>query len=132
MGTLTKRLVRHGVALLQGAVEDLLRDEPGAAQDGDAASYRPSVGHRPLEAAGSAAEAERMVRAGVPNMPAWAHIDGRDLYVMGAAVSHDGDGGFPRLRYADGDLVVTETSERCGCHHDTPDCPHRASTTAAP
>ena len=132
-GTLTKRLVQHGVALLPGAVTALLRDEPGTTQESDSATYRPSVGHRPLESAGSAAEAERMVRAGVPNMPAWARIDGRDVYVMAAAVRHQSDGGHgPHLRYADGDLEVTETSERCGCHHDTPDCPHRTQTTAAP
>src|SRR2546422_711046 len=82
--TPTRRLVEAGVALLGQALEALLDGAPGRLPDLTRSSYRSSVGHRPLESAASAVEAERMVRAGVPNMLAWTTIDGRPAYVRAA------------------------------------------------
>ncbi|HEV7678008.1 MAG TPA: formyltransferase family protein [Candidatus Dormibacteraeota bacterium] len=125
-GTLTRKLCAAGVDALPEALDKLLRDAPGLDLDMSSATYRPSVGHRDLGVATSAAEAERMVRAGLPNMPAYAIVDGRCAYVLGARVVPDsptvnGTG----LRYGDGVLELTETGAACGCHHDQPDCPHR-------
>jgi methionyl-tRNA formyltransferase len=124
-GTLTRRLCELGVEALPEAVERLLADDPGTPVDIDAGSYRPSVGHRRLDEAGSAVAAERMVRAGEPNMPAWANLDGGGgVYVHAARVT-------PRctsamgLQFDDGCLELLETSAACGCHHDQPNCPHR-------
>ena len=122
-GTLTRGLAEAGTDALGVALAALLRDDPGTPLDMDAASYRPSVGHRRLDHAGSAAEAERMVRAGRPNMPVWTERDGVPVYVTGAVVStvcEDAD-----LRFSDGCLRLTAFSPRCGCHHDTELCPHR-------
>jgi methionyl-tRNA formyltransferase len=123
-GTLTRRLVAAGVELLGEALHRLIADDPGIALDLDKATYRPSVGHRRLEDAGSAAEAERMVRAGLPNMPAWVVREGRPAYVLAAhrvEQCPDGTG----LQFADGCLSLDETVATCGCHHNEPDCPHR-------
>jgi methionyl-tRNA formyltransferase len=123
-GTLTRRLCALGTEVLGDAVAALLADDPGSLPDPSAGSYRPSVGHRRLDTAGSALEAERMVRAGVPNMPAWTEVDGRAVYVT-RADRVDGCGAAAGLRYADGCLRLLETAVACGCHHDQPDCPHR-------
>ncbi len=124
-GTLTHKLCAAGVEALPEALGKLLRDDPGIALDMSQATYRPSVGHRNLLSAGSAAEAERMVRAGLPNMPAYVDTgDGRCVYVLAARRVEscpEGKG----LSWPDGALQLVETGEACGCHHDEPDCPHR-------
>jgi methionyl-tRNA formyltransferase len=129
-GTLTRRLVGAGLPLLAPAVAALLGDAQGFQPDLHTGTYRPSVGHRRLDEAGSAGAAERMVRAGVPNMPAWTVVDGEVAYVLAArvapAAASDPDRS-PRLHFPDADLVLLETSPRCHCHHDVEDCPHRES-----
>lgn len=122
-GTLTRRLAAAGVMALPEAVSALIADAPGTPLDLEQGSYRSSVGHRRLEDADSAAEAERMVRAGNPNMPAWASPDGESLYVLRATAGDDC--ADPVLRYPDGCLRLLETITTCGCHHDQPQCPHR-------
>jgi methionyl-tRNA formyltransferase len=123
-GTLTRRLCRLGSDALGEAVAAMLADDPGVVPDLSAGSYRPSVGHRHLGAATSAAEAERMVRAGVPNMPAWTEVEGHPIFVTQARVVGDCDAAAG-LRYPDGCLQLLETAVACGCHHDDPHCPHR-------
>jgi methionyl-tRNA formyltransferase len=124
-GTLTHKLSKAGVEALPEALGKLLTDDPGTPLDMERATYRPSVGHRNLRAASSAAEAERMVRAGLPNMPAYVPTeDGRSLYVL-AARRVDGQPEGEGLTWDDGALQLVETREACGCHHDQPDCPHR-------
>jgi methionyl-tRNA formyltransferase len=130
-GTLTRRLVEAGMDLLPQAVDGLLTDREGLPVDMATSSYRSSVGHRSLEEAASAEEAERMVRAGVPNMLPSVERDGHILYVTAARV---GDGtpvpaGALVLHYPERDLVVLETMETCGCHHNRNDCEHRRSQT---
>lgn len=121
-GSLTRRLCEAGVALLPEAVARLLAGVPGEMPDLESGSYRTSVGHRRLETAGSAAAAERMVRAGFPNMAAWVERGGRPLYVLRATL---GDGTGPdEIRYPDGWLRLLETSQTCACHHDELECPH--------
>ena len=123
-GTLTRKLSKLGTEALPEALGKLLRDDPGVELDMSQATYRPSVGHRDLRTAQSAAEAERMVRAGIPNMPAYAIVDGHCTYVHAArrvATSHDPTA----LQWEDGALELLETRDACGCHHDQPDCPHR-------
>ncbi len=83
-GTLTRRLCELGAAALGEAVDRLLSDWPGEPIDMTGATYAPSVGHRHVDAAGSAAAGLRMIRAGVPNMPAWTTVDGRVAYVLRA------------------------------------------------
>jgi methionyl-tRNA formyltransferase len=129
-GTLTKTLTAKGVELLPVAVRRLLDDDPGDLPDMSRSTYRTSVGHRPLSAAAGVDEAERMVRAGVPNMPAWAQLEGREVYVMAARAHHDGTAPPHSLHFPDGNLEILAASERCGCHHDTPDCPHRIRAVA--
>jgi methionyl-tRNA formyltransferase len=130
-GTLTRRLVEKGVELLPAAVDALLSDAPGTPPDMSKSTYRTSVGHRSLTEAHSAVEAERMVRAGFPNMLPWATVDGRDLYVCAARVLSDGQAPQgPALRYPDGILELVETSDTCRCHHNVADCPHRLTAVA--
>ena len=86
-GDATKRLVDAGMPLLPQAVEGLLTDSAGIDVDMSNSSYRTSIGHRSLEEAGSAEEAERMVRAGAPNMLPWVMRDGRAVYVKAARVA---------------------------------------------
>jgi methionyl-tRNA formyltransferase len=133
-GTLTRRLIGAGLPLLDMAVAGLLADSPGVQPDLHAGSYRPSVGHRRLDEAGSAQEAERMVRAGVPNMPAWTRVDGSVAYVLAAGLRGHGDPGrerAPRLSFPDGDLALLSLSPSCRCHHDVEDCPHREEVHAS-
>ncbi|HXA30192.1 MAG TPA: formyltransferase family protein [Candidatus Angelobacter sp.] len=130
-GTLTHKLSKAGVEALPEALGKLMRDDPGVPLDMERATYRPSVGHRNLRSAGSADEAERMVRAGLPNMPAYvATEDGRSVYVMAARRVESIPEGTPGLTWPDGALQLTETKEACGCHHDEPDCPHREAVPA--
>ena len=127
-GTLTRRLAGAGVPLLGEALAALLEDAQGIQPDLRAGSYLPSVGHRRLDEAESAVAAERMVRAGVPNMPAWTRIGQVVTYVLAAQV-RDGKGPgpdrAPRLSFPDGDLALLSISPSCHCHHDVEDCPHR-------
>src|SRR5579872_2245090 len=85
-GTLTRKLVELGMGLLPQAVAGLLSDSAGLPMDMATSSYRSSVGHRSLEEAASAEEAERMVRAGVPNMLPWVQFNGHPVYVSASAV----------------------------------------------
>ena len=125
-GTLTRRIVAAGVKLLPHAVEGILAGTPGVVPDLDQGSYRPTVGHRDLRGAATAVEAERMVRAGFPNMLAWVEIDGVACYVSGARlIGGGGPGSGPVLQYPDSGLELTTTAPTCGCHHDVTDCPHR-------
>ena len=131
-GTLTRRIVAAGVKLLPHAVDGMLVGTPGVVPDLAQGSYRPAVGHRDLRGAATAAEAERMVRAGFPNMLAWVEFDGVPCYVSGARlVVGGGAGSGPVLQYPDGGLELTTTAPTCGCHHDVADCPHREVRPAA-
>jgi methionyl-tRNA formyltransferase len=123
-GTLTRRLSEVGVAALGQALSGLLTDWPGDPIDLSNATYAPSVGHRHLDTAPSAAAALRMVRAGVPNMPAWTTIDGRPAYVRAAHAGAPSPG-QPGIDFADGPIVLDEISHQCGCHHNLISCPHR-------
>jgi hypothetical protein len=76
-----------------------------------------------------------MVRAGVPNMPAWTRVDGRVVYVLAAQVAGggtQGPGGVPHIPFRDGALALLDTSPSCRCHHDVEDCPHREDAVAPP
>jgi methionyl-tRNA formyltransferase len=123
-GTLTRRLSEAGVAVLPGAVERLLRGDPGDPIDLGNATYAPSVGHRHLDAAPSAAAALRMIRAGVPNMPAWTTVNGRTVFVLHAHAGAPAPG-HPGIAFADGEIAVDEVLEQCGCHHNLVSCPHQ-------
>ena len=125
-GTLTKRIVSAGVTLLPHAIDGVLHDLPGTPPDLEHGSYRPAVGHRDLRGAATAVEAERMVRAGFPNMLAWAEVAGVSCFVSRARLVGVGSrGSGPLLQYPDGALELTGTAPTCGCHHDVSDCPHR-------
>jgi methionyl-tRNA formyltransferase len=129
-GTLTKRLVEAGMPLLPKAIDGLLHDAAGIELDQSISSYRTSIGHRSLEEAGSAEEAERMVRAGAPNMLPWVMRDGRAAYVSAARVANGTPpNGVPVVHFPSGDLLLLETMDTCGCHHNTNDCAHRRSQT---
>ncbi|MBV9101075.1 MAG: hypothetical protein JOZ46_01085 [Candidatus Dormibacteraeota bacterium] len=131
-GSLTRKLVAAGVEVLPAALHKLLAGDPGSQLDMSAASYRTSVGHRLLTSARSATEAERMVRAGVPNMLAWAQLDGHVAYVWKARlVSNGNPARLPVLKFPDGSLQILEASDSCGCHHDVLDCPHRGGDVAS-
>jgi methionyl-tRNA formyltransferase len=133
-GTLTRQLVGAGLPLLSTALEALLADAPGTVPDLRAGSYLPPVGHRRLDEAPSAAAAERMVRAGVPNMPAWTRVHGKVAYVLAAQLrdpSVPGPDRAPRLSFPDGDLALLAISPSCHCHHDVEDCPHREDARAS-
>ena len=131
-GTLTRKLVARGVELLPQALAGLLHDAPGTPPDLSQSSYRTSVGHRCLDCADSAVEAERMVRAGFPNMLAWAEVGGSPRYVRSARVVAAGAASdLPLIPYPDGALELLDTSATCGCHHDVADCPHRERQVAS-
>lgn len=131
-GTLTKRIVALGVQLLPHAVDGMLQGTPGVMPDLVQGSYRPAVGHRDLRGAGSAVEGERMVRAGYPNMLAWAEVEGVPCYVSGArVVTGAASGSGPLLQYPDGRLELTDSATTCRCHHNVADCPHREVLPAA-
>jgi len=130
-GTLTKRLVAAGVELLPHALDRLFADAAGLPVNMATSSYRTSVGHRSLDEARSAEEAERMVRAGAPNMLPWVDVAGRAVYVKAARVA-DGrpSDGVPVVHFPAGDLLLVETMDTCGCHHNTNDCQHRRANTS--
>ncbi len=123
-GTLTRRLCALGTGLLGDAVGRLLDGDPGEPLDVSGASYAPSVGHRHVDTAPSVEAALRMIRAGVPNMPAWTAVGGRVMYVL-AAHAGASTSGSPSVNLADGVVVVDELREECGCHHNLVSCPHR-------
>lgn len=130
-GTLTRKLVEIGMDLLPEAVAGLLSDSPGLPVDMATSSYRSSVGHRSLQEAASAEEAERMIRAGVPNMLPCVQVNGHSVYVTAGAVVPTGAGpeGKRVLHFAGADLLLLETMDTCGCHHNMKDCEHRRSQT---
>ncbi len=121
-GTLTRRLSKLGVAALEEALTRQLAGDRGDPLDLSRGSYRPSIGHRRLDQAPDVHAAERMVRAGEPNMPAWTTLDSAPAYVHRARVSQSCDG--PCVSFSDGCLELLDTSVICGCHHDTAECPH--------
>jgi methionyl-tRNA formyltransferase len=123
-GTLTRRLCELGRGALEGAVNALLGDSPGEPIDLAGATYAPSVGHRHVDGAPSAAAGLRLVRAGVPNMPAWTVVDGRVSYVLRAHLGPPQDG-RPVVEFADGVIVLDQLRPECGCHHNLVSCPHR-------
>jgi methionyl-tRNA formyltransferase len=123
-GTLTRRLAAVGTEVLGDAVERLLGDDPGQPIDLSGATYAPSVGHRHVDAAPSAEAALRLIRAGVPNMPAWTTVAGRITYVLGAHAGAPPPGGAG-ISFADGEIALDELREQCGCHHNLVSCPHR-------
>jgi hypothetical protein len=72
-----------------------------------------------------------MVRAGVPNMLPWVHLNGHPVYVSASAVvPTDADtNGTPVLHFDGADLELLQIMETCGCHHNMNDCEHRRSRT---
>jgi methionyl-tRNA formyltransferase len=121
-GTLTRRLCAAGVTVLGKAVAGLLGDEPGEPIDLAAATYRPSVGHRNLDRAASALAAERMVRAGAPDLPAFTRHRGTVDFVRKARLLTKGCTDAD-LRYPDGCLRLLDTSDRCSCKAGAEPCP---------
>lgn len=124
-GMLARRLTEAGVEMLGSAVEALLRDAPGQEFEIDPNTYRPSVGHRPLSLADSAAQALRWVRAGLPDIPAWLPGPDGPQFAHAAQCVERGAG---TLSYPDGDLLVTDTAPRCQCTSTGP-C-HRIEAAA--
>ena len=131
-GTLDKATGRgrYGPAA-RGRGRPALHDSPGIVVDMTNSSYRTSIGHRSLEEAGSAEEAERMVRAGAPNMLPWVMRDGRAVYVKAARVADGASvNGVPVAALTPTvTSMLLETMDTCGCHHNTNDCAHRRTQT---
>ncbi len=126
-GTLTRRLTELAWRHVPRVVEEALRGSPGEPMDLSKGSYFTSVGHRRIDALGSVITADRLVRAGDPNMLAAAFHEGRVAYVRRAIpVSVDDERPGPRLHYPDGELLLLELAGSCGCHHAEPvgSCPH--------
>jgi hypothetical protein len=74
-----------------------------------------------------------MVRAGVPNMPAWTRVAGAPVYVLASQLRDAGTPGpdrAPLISFPDGDLALLSVSPSCHCHHDVEDCPHREDARA--
>jgi len=84
-GTLTRRLVEAGMALLPGCRGAAPR-LAGIDVDMSNSSYRTSIGHRPSRKRGLPRKAERMVRRRRAEHAPWVMRDGRAVYVK-AAVS---------------------------------------------
>jgi methionyl-tRNA formyltransferase len=126
-GSLTRRVTRAGAEQTPAAVRSALDGDPGRQMDLSLGSYFTSVGHRRIDRVGSVVTADRLVRAGNPNMLAATACGGRVCYVLKARMvqPHDGTPG-PRLYFEDGQLLIEETVDRCGCHHGEPvgSCPH--------
>ncbi len=123
-GTLTRRLCELGTGALGEAVAGLLGDSPGVPIDMTGTTYAPSVGHKHVDAASSAVAGLRLIRAGVPNMPAWTVVDGGIAYVLRAHLGSPGDS-RPVIEFTDGAVVLDEVRPECGCHHNLVSCPHR-------
>ncbi|HEY6539217.1 MAG TPA: formyltransferase family protein [Candidatus Dormibacteraeota bacterium] len=126
-GTLARRLSQLGADEVGAAIELARAGAPGTPLDLAEGSYFTSVGHRRIDQATSAALADRLVRAGNPNMLASTECGGRLCYVVKVrrlAASDPSPG--PRLQFPDGDLLLEQTVDRCGCHHSEPvgTCPH--------
>ncbi len=110
-GTLSRRLTALATAALPTVLARVLAGHPGTLLAPGTGSYYTSVGHRRLDEAPSARMAERLVRAGNPNMPAAAAVDGRVQLVLRAeVVAPEATVGEPRLRFPDGDLRLLETA----------------------
>ncbi|MGH7667783.1 MAG: methionyl-tRNA formyltransferase [Candidatus Dormibacteria bacterium] len=128
-GTLTRRLSELGAEATGAAVRLAQAGSPGTPLDLDQGSYFTSVGHRRIDQVATAALADRLVRAGNPNMLASTACGGALCYVVRARhVARQDPSPGPRLSYPDGDLILEETVDRCGCHHGEPigRCPHDA------
>jgi methionyl-tRNA formyltransferase len=110
-GTLARRLTEAGAALLPSALDALLRDA-GHPMDMAGESYRPPVGHRLLTDAESAGQAERWVRAGNPDLPAWYPTGAGARYARSARVVPAGRG---TLTFPDADLLIEADGDRCRC-----------------
>lgn len=126
-GSLTRRLTELGWRGVSRAVDLALKGDPGTPMDMGEGSYYTSVGHRRVDRVDSVELADRMVRAGNPNMLAAAAAGARICYVISARRVDPGDPApGPRLHYPDGDLLLETTVDRCGCHHAEPvgRCPH--------
>ena len=126
-GSLTRRVTEAGAARTPAAVRSALGGDPGQAMDLRLGSYFTSVGHRRIDHVDSVVTADRLVRAGNPNMLAATACGGRVCYVLRARrVQPDDRAPGPRLDFPDGQLLIEETLDRCGCHHAEPvgNCPH--------
>lgn len=126
-GSLTRRLTQLGAEATDQALRLAVAGEPGTPLDLDQGSYFTSVGHRRIDQVDSAALAERLVRAGNPNMLAATECGSQLCYVIKVRLvtGQDSSPG-PRLHYPDADLILEQTIDRCGCHHGEPvgSCPH--------
>jgi len=126
-GTLARRLSELGAKSTGEAIRLAHSGFAGTPLDLAQGSYFTSVGHRRIDQAASAALADRLVRAGNPNMLASTECGGRLCYVVQVrrVASADPSPG-PRLHFPDGDLILEQTVDRCGCHHGEPvgSCPH--------
>lgn len=126
-GSLTRRITEAAWAVVPEVIGRALAGDPGQPMDLDQGSYFTSVGHRRIDRAESAQMADRLVRAGNPNMLAATLHQGRVCYVRQARPVAPADPApGPRLHFPDGDLLLEETVDRCGCHHAEPvgSCPH--------
>jgi methionyl-tRNA formyltransferase len=126
-GALTRRVTQAGALRLPDVVRRALASDQGEAMDMTTGSYFTSVGHRRIDLVESALLADRLVRAGNPNMLAAAQCGGHTCYVIKVRRIAASDPSLgPRLHYPDGDILVEETINRCGCHHGEPigSCPH--------
>jgi len=126
-GSLTRRLTDLGTQCVAEVVAMALAGDPGTPMDMSLGSYYTSVGHRRIDHVESAVMADRLVRAGNPNMLAATSCGGRVCYVLRARLVGPSDQApGPRLNFPDGDLLLEQTSDRCGCHHGEPvgSCPH--------
>lgn len=126
-GTLARRLSELGAQSTAEAVHLAQSGFAGTPLNLAEGSYFTSVGHRRIDRAESAALADRLVRAGNPNMLAATNCGGHLCYVVKVrrVATADPSPG-PRLHFPDGDLILEETVDRCGCHHGEPigACPH--------
>jgi methionyl-tRNA formyltransferase len=102
-GTLARRLSQLGAESTKQVVELVQSGHPGTSLDLDQGSYLTSVGHRRIDLADSSALADRLVRAGNPNMLASTNCGGRLCYVVKARrISSTDPSPGPRLHYPDG------------------------------
>lgn len=126
-GTLARRLSQLGAESMPRVLQLAIEGAPGAPLDLTRGSYYTSVGHRRIDQVDSAALGERLVRAGNPNMLAATECGGQLCYVVKVrrVPAADPSPG-PRLHFGDGDLILEQTMDRCGCHHGEPvgSCPH--------